>query len=229
MPRKKSNPTEARKDIKPTSRGKKKDTRDRILAAAQQIFASHPYHTASIRMIGKLAEIEHPLISYYFPSKADLFRAVMTELVQYRSQLEKKWLEEVKTLDPARGLSLFIDQVLDDFRKRPGLFHVISLNLSQSPDTETIPGYDLIQGYMQTSTRTFIETIRLQVSAHEGEMFARVMGVLFIGFLGASSSYATMMKIEPDSIVYYNWVRDTMLYTLLPRLEKMVKKRETGE
>ncbi len=61
------------KSPKAKSKGKKKETRDKILNAASQIFASYPYHTASIRMIGKQAEIEHPLISYYFASKADLF------------------------------------------------------------------------------------------------------------------------------------------------------------
>jgi AcrR family transcriptional regulator len=211
-------------------RGKKKETRDRILKAAQHVFASYPYHVASIRMIGKYAGVEHPLISYYFPSKAELFRAVITDLLVYRSQLEQKWYDSVRMLDPARGLSLFIDHVLEDFRQRPGFFHIISLNLTRSAEVEAIPGYDIIQDYIQTSTRMFIETIRLKVSHYEAEMFARAMGVFFIGLLGASGSYAALVKMEPDSILYYNWVRDTMLYTLLPRLEKMVKAgSETSE
>jgi TetR/AcrR family transcriptional regulator len=215
------NPTGTRNKAK--ARGRKKETRDRILKAAQQVFAAYPYHAASIRMIGKLAEVEHPLISYYFPSKAALFRAAITDLLMYRSQLEQKWYDSVKMLDPARGLSLFIDHVLEDFRQRPGFFHIVSLNLTRSAEVEPIPGYDIIQDYIQTSTRMFIETIRLKVSHYEAEMFARTMGVFFIGLLGASGSYAALVKMEPDSILYYNWVRDTMLYTLLPRLEKMVK------
>ncbi len=213
------------KKTKPGSKGKKKETRDKILKAAQQVFANYPYHTASIRMIGKLAEIEHPLISYYFPSKADLFRSVLTELNEYRSQMEESWSDEVKQAGPARGLSLFLDHVLDDFRNRPGLLHIISLNLSRPTDSDPIPGYDLIQKFVESSVQSSIKLAGLGVSLHEWEMFSRTMTTLLIGYLGASSTYAPLIGKAPDSILYYNWVKDTIIYTLLPRLELMVKKK----
>ena len=55
----------------------KKVTRLKLLKAARKIFAQYAYHVASIRMIGKEAKIDYPLISYYFPSKAVLFEAVL--------------------------------------------------------------------------------------------------------------------------------------------------------
>ncbi len=213
------------KKTKPGSKGKKKETRDKILKAAQQVFANYPYHTASIRMIGKLAEIEHPLISYYFPSKADLFRSVLTELIEYRSQMQESWNEEIKQAGPARGLSLFLDHVLDDFRNRPGLLHIISLNLSRPTDSDPIPGYDLIQAFIESSVQSSLKMAGLGVPLHEWEMFSRTMNTLLIGYLGASSTYAPLIGKDPDSILYYNWVKDTIIYTLLPRLDLMVKKK----
>ena len=44
----------------------KKVTRLKILKAARKVFAQRAYHAASIRMIGKEAGIDHPLISYYY-------------------------------------------------------------------------------------------------------------------------------------------------------------------
>lgn len=204
------------------AKGRKKETRAKILKAAQEIFSSHPYHSASIRMIGKQAGIEHPLISYYFPSKADLFRAVISDLIKARSSLEQDWFKAVEGMSPAKGLSLYLDHVLDDYRKRPGLLHIVSLNLSRSTGSEPIPGYNQIQDFVKAASRNFVKTFKLKVSLRESEMFARTLSVLLVGFLGSSHSYAAMMKMEPESILYYNWVKDTVIYTLLPRLEKII-------
>jgi AcrR family transcriptional regulator len=213
------------KKPKPASKVKNTQTREKILKAAQEVFANYPYHTASIRMIGKLAEIEHPLISYYFPSKADLFRSVLTELMAYRSKMVESWDDEIKQAGPARGLSLFLDHTLDDFRNRPGLLHIISLNLSRPTNSDPIPGYDLIQEFVESSTKSSIKLAGLGVPLHEWDMFSRTMTTLLIGYLGASSTYAPLIGKDPDSILYYNWVKDTIIYTLLPRLEQMVKKK----
>ena len=204
------------------AKGRKKSTRDKILKAAQQVFATHPYHSASIRMIGKLAEIEHPLISYYFPTKSDLFSAVIQDQIDSRVKLESVWFADVKGLGPERGFSLYLDYVLDDFRKRPGLLQIVSLNLSRSSESELIPGYDKIQEFMQTLSKRFIDTFGQQVSQREGLMFARAISALLVAFLGSADSYSSMMKMESDSIVYYNWVKDTLIYTLLPRIERII-------
>ena len=50
---------------KKKNKGKEKATRTLILNAAIRVFSRHAYRAASIRMIGKEAEIDHPLISYY--------------------------------------------------------------------------------------------------------------------------------------------------------------------
>ncbi|MBW2177693.1 MAG: helix-turn-helix transcriptional regulator, partial [Deltaproteobacteria bacterium] len=69
----------------------KKATHLKILKAARKIFAQYAYHAASIRMIGKEAGIDHPLISYYFPSKAILFEAVLADIVQEWHKANVTW------------------------------------------------------------------------------------------------------------------------------------------
>ncbi|MBU3917142.1 TetR/AcrR family transcriptional regulator [bacterium] len=204
-------------------KGKKKATREKIIKAAVEVFAKYPYHAASIRMICNVAEVDHPLISYYFGSKANLFRIVITEVLEQRKQLQKTWFAEVKSMGATRGLSLFIDYILEDYRKRPGLFHIVSLNLFQADNMDTIPGYELIQEFIRVDIGGMKDNLELRVSNSEGEMFVRAMSMLLIGFLGGGRSYAKAMNMDPDSIVYYNWVRDTVFYTLLPRLKTMVK------
>lgn len=210
---------------KPTRhKGRNQETRETILEAALQIFTKYPYQNAALRMIGKMARIEHPLISYYYGSKADLFRAVLNRMIKQRLELQKTWFTEVKSMGVDRGFSIFLDNLLEDFRRRPGLFHVVSLNLHQVDLDNPIPGYDLIEEFIKTDVGRMKEYLELEVPDFEAEMFIRAMSSLLIAFLGGANSQAKMMGMEADSIVYYNWVKDTVLFTLLPRLRMMVKK-----
>ena len=77
-------------------KGKKQETSEKILEAAQQIFATYPYHSASIRMISNLAGVDHPMIKYYFGSKADLFREVISHMMAQRRELQNDWYTTVR-------------------------------------------------------------------------------------------------------------------------------------
>ncbi len=81
----------------------KKATRLKILKAARKVFAQYAYHAASIRMIGKEAGIDHPLISYYFPSKAKLFEAVLADIVQEWNTANQDWIEGLDQMHPEAG------------------------------------------------------------------------------------------------------------------------------
>lgn len=54
-------------------------TRDRILAAARALFAERGFDGTSVRMIADRAGVSDPAVHYYFPSKYDLFRALMVQ------------------------------------------------------------------------------------------------------------------------------------------------------
>ena len=204
-------------------KGKKKETREKILEAAQQVFATYPYHSAGIRMISNLAGVDHPLIKYYFGSKGDLFRAVISHMVAQRWELQKKWYATVKPMGPSRGLSLFLDFVLEDYRKRPGLFHLVSLNFRQVDPENPIPGFDLIEEFIKTEIDRMNANLDVDIPEHEAKMFIRVFNTLLIGFLGGAHTHASMLGMDPESIVYFNWVKDSILFALLPRFKLMVQ------
>jgi AcrR family transcriptional regulator len=204
-------------------KGKKQETRGRIMEAAQQIFATYPYHSAGIRMISKLAGVDHPLISYYFGSKAELFRAVISHMMTERWELQKDWYATVKPMGPSRGFSLFLDFILEDYRKRPGLLHLVSLNFRQVDPENPIPGFDLIEDYLKTELDRMKASLGLEIPDHEADMFMRVFDLLLIGFLGGAHTHARMLEMDPESIVYFNWVKDSILFALLPRFRQMVQ------
>ncbi len=67
----------------------------------------------------------------------------------------------------------------------------------------------------------------LKSSLYETEMFTRSIMALIVMYLGASNTYAELVNKDPDSIMYFNWVKDAILYTLLPRFETMVNIKNT--
>ena len=72
--------------------------RDRIVAAAEELFAIKGMHGAPLREIARKASINVNLVSYYFPEKEDLFNAVVdvraTQLNEYRARLLDRLDEE---------------------------------------------------------------------------------------------------------------------------------------
>ncbi len=210
-------------------RRNKEDTRNKILKAALQVFTRHPYQSAGIRMISKLGEVDHALISYHFGSKAELYKVVLRQMMEQRLELQKSWLAVVKPMEAGRGLSIFLDNLLEDYRKRPGLFHVVSLNFQQADPANLIPGHELLEEFIKIDAGRVKEILELNVPDHEAEMFLRAMSALLIQFLGSAGAYAKMMGMEPHSIVYFNWVKDTVLYALLPRLKQMMRKSPSSK
>jgi len=199
------------------------------MAAAQQVFATYPYHAAGILMISKLAGVYHPLIKYYFGSKADLFRAVISHMKDKSLALQKDWYAAVKPMGPSRGLSRYLDFLLEDYRQRPGLFHLVSLNFRQIDPENPIPGFDLIEDFIKTEIKRMKVSLGVEIPDHEAEMFIRVFNTLLIGFLGGASTHAGMLDMDPESIIYFNWVKESILFALLPRFKLMVQQSSSTE
>lgn len=65
------------------------DAADRIVAAAQQLFAEHGYAGTTVRAVASHAGCDPALIAYHFGSKAGLFSHVMTLAVDPATVLAK--------------------------------------------------------------------------------------------------------------------------------------------
>lgn len=198
-------------------------TRDRILAAAKRVFAEHPYSAASIRMVGNAAGIDHPLISYYFPTKAVLFEAVLTEIAETHYEANTSWFKGLEGMSASRGFPLYIDRLLDFTSRNPEALRIIALNLVQPEDEEIIPGYQRIQALLLSNAETFRKVATLRSSAREIRMFTESFNTMVINYLGASTYYAGILGMNPRSPAYRRWVKDTLLFLFLPRLKQLIR------
>jgi AcrR family transcriptional regulator len=81
----------------------KHDTKDRILDAAEHLFAQHGFDATSLRMITAAAGVNLASVNYHFHSKNSLIEAVLTRSIAplNRERLEMLASVEAKNASPA--------------------------------------------------------------------------------------------------------------------------------
>ena len=203
----------------------KKATRLKILKAARKVFAQRAYHAASVRMIGKEAGIDHPLISYYYPSKAVLFEAVLADILEEWQVANDAWSEGIDRMSPEKGLSLYIDRLLEFSRERPYAAQVLMLNMVQTEDADTIPGYHAFQTFFDQSRQFLKSLVSVLTAGSDIEKFRQCFFTLAMSFVGAKSYYAGILGMSPDSEEYKAWVKGALMDLFLPRLKQLVSGR----
>ena len=203
-----------------------KQTRNLILSAATRVFAAYPYHTASIRMIGKAAGIDHPLINYYFPTKAELFEEVLKKETEKYYVANISWFDGIPELSPKKGLSLYLDRFFAFALDHPEVLRIITLNLAQPEKSAIIPGYQQIQDFFARAAHTFMQAVPLQGSKREIEIFTTNFNTLAVNYLGADTYYAGIMGMAPGSSQYLQWVKENMMHVFLPQLKQILRSRD---
>ncbi len=105
-----------------TRRGR--ETREKLLQAAEIEFGERGYHEASISEITRRAGVALGTFYVYFDSKEEVFRGLVT----YMGQLTRKWISERVAESPdrltaeRRGVEAFIDFV----RQHRNLYRIVA-------------------------------------------------------------------------------------------------------
>lgn len=198
-------------------------TRENIVRAARKVFSEHPYHTASMRMIGKVAQIEHPLINYYFPNKAVLFETIAESLCNEFAKYTAGWLDEAaqaKTI--TEGFMNHLDRMIDYNSENPEPLRILALNMTQTDNISLIPGYQLFPQLIEKIRRLFVEKIAPAAPESEISMFMNSFNFLAISFLGSNTCIAQIQGMDPDGKAYREWVKNTLGFIFLPRLKEII-------
>jgi AcrR family transcriptional regulator len=87
------------------------ETKQRILAAAINVFAEQGYNAATLREITSAAGVNIAAVNYHFGSKQALMRAVFHRLARPVNELRLQLLDEYEAQAGGRPLSL--EQILD--------------------------------------------------------------------------------------------------------------------
>ena len=140
-------------------------TRERILDAAEELFAQKGYQGVSVRQIMSKAEADVSLAYYHFKSKQDVFDQVMLRRVEHLNAIRLAALEAVEQRHPDDAPT--VEEIIDAFT-HPLLdvlatehdewkyyFQLIA-QINNSPEW----GGELMTRYFDPLVRRFIEALR---------------------------------------------------------------------
>ena len=137
------------------------DTSDRLIAAAERLFAAHGYTNVSVRAIAAAAGVNWSLVGYYFRGKEGLLSEV------YRRHCSSLNAERLKLLGQARQRGLQLEQVIEAF-VRPALAEIQTtvgetsfsrLRAILAAEDSTLLTH-LVADNFDMSSRTFVAALR---------------------------------------------------------------------
>lgn len=105
------------------------DKRDRILSAAERIFARHGFFAARVSEIAKEAGVADGTIYLYFKSKDDLLISLFERRM---TQVNEALRAAVAAVPPAQQLRTFIQTYLQLLAAEPAAVEVLTIELRQS-------------------------------------------------------------------------------------------------
>ena len=119
---------------------------ERILDAAQEVFATYGYQGATIDEVADRAGISKPNLHYYFKRKRDLYLAVLRRTLEI-------WLVPLRELDrtgdPAEEIGNYIAHKVQLSQRFPAASRVFA--------NEIVQGAPFLKGYLQTDLRKVVE------------------------------------------------------------------------
>jgi len=205
----------------PNGDGRK--AREAILDAACIVFSRHPYNAASIRMIAREARLGHALIGYYFPTKADLFRAVAARICDDLVTENERWIAEVRRMELREGFERYVRHFIDFSRQKPWVLRIIMLNIA-GERVGAIPGQDIFIEAIEGIRRMFVTTMKLTASMEEVGRFSDSFNALVLYYLGAPESAAWLIRMDPDGPDYFPWVHETLVTVFLPMMARLFER-----
>ena len=108
----------------------KRDKRERILAAAERIFARHGFFAAKVSDVAKEAGVADGTIYLYFKNKDDLLISLFERRMQQVNETLKAATSKVKS--PREQLRAFVKAYLQLVHDEPTAAEVLTIELRQS-------------------------------------------------------------------------------------------------
>jgi AcrR family transcriptional regulator len=109
-----------------TTRPSADPTRDRILAAAVELFAERSFDGATTREIAARAGVTQPLLNYHYQSKEVLWRAAVDSLFGSLTSTMAGHLEELRDVDDLTRAKLSVRQFVTFSARNPQLHRIIT-------------------------------------------------------------------------------------------------------
>lgn len=214
----------ARPKKQANAKGDAEWTRERLLDAAEHLFARRGFDATSLREIGKQVGVSNATLLHHFGSKRDLYRAVMTRLVlALRTLLEASTGDE--TEPPLPALLRFVRRFASWTRQNPNFGYIAFREFME----KAIPDFGL-------EAQVFAEFKRLVRRGQEEGAFRSdvdvqtfIVQLLTTVWIGEISVETWEQIVGDDRTAFRGHFRDHALVHLLRGLVADVAQLEAAE
>ncbi|MCS6830603.1 MAG: TetR/AcrR family transcriptional regulator [Armatimonadota bacterium] len=172
---------------------KRPTARDRIMRAAEVLFAERGFEATSIGEIALRAHVNRALLYYYFEHKEHLYHQLLQEGID---KLRETVLHAVHTTTSARdAIRTFLQGYLQIAHQNPGLARIVYREIvgARRNDQES---QSLVRQFMQTITQ--MEQV-IQRGVQNGELVPHDTGKSVYLLLGMVNVFVTMNYLEQAS------------------------------
>jgi TetR/AcrR family transcriptional regulator len=101
-------------------------TRERILAAALDLFSEHSFEGATTRDIAARAEVTQPLLNYHFSSKDELWRVAVDGLFETLNRALAGREEGLRGVDDLTTMRLLVREFIQFSAHHPQLHRIVT-------------------------------------------------------------------------------------------------------
>jgi len=101
-------------------------TRDRIVAAAADLFAERSFDGATTREIAARAGVTQPLLNYHYRSKDELWRAAVDSLFESLTSSTAAHMDELRGVDELTSAKLRVREFVVFSARNPQLHRIIT-------------------------------------------------------------------------------------------------------
>ena len=100
-------------------------TRDRILAAATELFSERSFDGATMREIASHAGVTQPLVNYHFRSKDELWQTAVDSLFELLDETMQERARGLRGVDPITTAKLLVREFVVFSARNPQLHRII--------------------------------------------------------------------------------------------------------
>jgi len=156
-----------------------KDSRDKLIEAATELFASKGFAAVSIREVSQQAGVNSALISYHFGGKEGLYTAVLETQLSVLLQLAEKM--QMEKLDPIERIRQYAYAVLNMHKHSPSLIRFFYSELF-SP---TACFQKIIQNILDKMYKMLCATIQAGITAGQfrADLKAEQAAIALVGIM----------------------------------------------
>lgn len=168
-------------------------TREKILNAAEALFAEHPFDAVSLRDITLGADVTLALASYHFGSKEALFEAVVARRADILCRMRRERLDALANPDVGQLLDAFMRPLFEKAGSgEPGWRDYLRV-LARLGEHER--WLDLISRHFDATARVFLDALQKSLPGADPRDVARAFTFVLEAMLKAVSHHGRVDKL----------------------------------